>query len=106
MIAHTGPVSDACRKSSGTKPLLPQQALLLAIIERDHESATAAVSAGAAPMALMRAAIEARQGYVDFLLRYVNANCKEYVVAITAYLEAWSKYPGELAALNDWIAAH
>jgi hypothetical protein len=57
-------------------------------------------------MALMRAAIEARQGYVDFLLRYVNANCKEYVVAITAYLEAWSKYPGELAALNDWIAAH
>lgn len=86
--------------------LPPRQAFLLAVLERDHIKATAAISAGAEPMAAMKVAIEARQGYVDFLLAYVGSDRKEYVVAMAAHLERFSKYPAALASLEAWIATH
>lgn len=92
--------------TNGTRKLPPQQALLLAVMMRDHNGAAAAIVAGAEPMALMRAAVEARQGHVDFLLGYVGSDRKEYVVTMAAHLERFSKYPVALESFKAWVATH
>lgn len=97
---HSTPAAKAARI------LPPRQAFLLAVLERDHIKAEAAISAGAEPMAAMKIAVEARQGYVDFLLPYVGSDRKEYVVAMAAHLERFSKYPAALASLEAWISTH
>ena len=106
MISPTVATASVLPNTSAPKPLLPEQSLTRATMMRDRQGATDAVIAGANPMRLIRRAIEARQGHVDFLLLFIEADNKEHIESMASHLNAWGRYPAELAALEVWLAAH
>lgn len=106
MISDHVADKNSLQNRNVTKPLLPHQALMRAVNERDRQGASSAIAAGAIPMGLVIRAIEARQGYVDFLLLFIDAGCKEHIERIAVHLEAWGRYPAELAAIDKWLETH
>ena len=106
MISDAVVIEHSLPNRIGTKPLLPHQALMRAIIERDRQGASVAIAAGANPMGLVRRAIEWRQGHVDFLLLFIEGDCKEHIEPMAVHLEAWGRYPKELESIEKWLAAH
>lgn len=87
------------------KAKCPRQRLMLAILLRDDARVRAALAEGAETMEVLQWMIEARKGYVNFLLNYVPIERLPHIKIKARFLRDWDLYPEALMALENWIFA-